>query len=305
MRKFLLVFVAVILVGIYFYTRDLHRNLLSAVLSSDTSDAAMLPSPSPTPVSKVLIDIKQAVSEELDGEKGSYALYYKNLKNNDMYALNEHRQFTSGSLYKLWVMASTYEKIRLGDVSEDEQLSRTISYLNQQNDIDPSDAELTSGDISLTVKTALYQMITISHNYAAMLLTDRLGRNALIDFARKENFKETTFGPPSTTAFDVGLFFDRLYTGTLVDKGYSSQMLELLSNQKKDNKIPRLLPENATVANKTGELGNFSHDSSIVYTENGDYILVVLSETPLPGHAEAVIAGISKRIFDTVTSKAH
>jgi beta-lactamase class A len=64
-------------------------------------------------------------------------------------------------------MTETYKQIEAGTISPDDVLSSSIPELNRIFDIDPENAELTEGDISLTVSQALNQMITISHNYAA------------------------------------------------------------------------------------------------------------------------------------------
>jgi beta-lactamase class A len=57
------------------------------------------------------------------------------------------------------------------------------------------------------------------------------------------------------------------------------------------------------MAHKTGELGQVSHDGGIVYTEKGDYIIVVLSESTLPKGAEERIANISKDVYAYFMSK--
>jgi beta-lactamase class A len=303
MEKFLLVFVMVFAAAAFsvtFYQQH-STPLISGFLASDAvSQVGAAATPSPTP-SIMLESLKSTVSAELADRSGTYSVYYRNLKNGESFSVDAHRVYTAASLYKLWVMAAVYEQIRLGTIAEDEVLSQSVEYLNRQNDIDPADADLKTGAVTMTVKTALKQMITVSHNYAALLLTDRLGYTTLKEFPVKHGFRETTFGEPKTTAFDAGLFMEKLYAGTLIDSGYSGKMLELLSNQKKTNKIPLLLPKKITVANKTGELGMYSHDAGIIYTEHGDYILVVMSETTAPKNAESVIATLSKKIYDIVS----
>ena len=75
-------------------------------------------------------------------------------------------------------------------------------------------------------------------------------------------------------------------------------MLQLLKIQKLNNKIPRYLPKDTVVAHKTGELDPFTHDAGIVYTPNGNYIIVVLSKSDDPDLAENRIADISKNVFN-------
>ncbi|MDP3733129.1 MAG: hypothetical protein Q8Q91_01175, partial [Candidatus Daviesbacteria bacterium] len=54
--------------------------------------------------------LKETVENSLKESQGTYAVAIKNLKNGDAYYSNEHQIFEAGSLYKLWIMAETYEK---------------------------------------------------------------------------------------------------------------------------------------------------------------------------------------------------
>lgn len=248
---------------------------------------------------KVLSDVIQKV---LEGATGTYGVVVKNLKNGDSFFLNEHKVYEPGSLYKVWIMAEAFREIQNGKLKEDETLSQDIAVLNQKFEIDPELAELKEGTISLSVRDALNQMITISHNYAALLLTERI-KLINVDYFLKENgFNESIVGinggSPQTTPYDISLFFEKLYKGELANKEYTDKMLSLLTEQTFNNKIPKYLPKNTVVAHKTGEIDYLSHDAGIVFGENGDYIIVVLSESDFPPGAEERIADISKAVFD-------
>ena len=118
--------------------------------------------------------LDNAVKSALEGTKGTYGVFIKNLNDKETYVLNEHEEFDAGSLYKLWVMAQTFKLIESGDLKEDLVLTDTIPSLNKKFSISDEFAELTEGSITLTVSSALNQMITISHNYAALLLTAKI-----------------------------------------------------------------------------------------------------------------------------------
>lgn len=76
---------------------------------------------------------------------------------------------------------------------------------------------------------------------------------------------------PTTTSFDIALFFEKLYKGELANEENTQKMLDLLKKQELNNKLSKYLPEEIDVAHKTGEIGWFSHDAGIVYTNYGDY----------------------------------
>jgi beta-lactamase class A len=263
-----------------------------------TLQASQPVTPTPTPTPQHLSRLIDAISDALDGSEGSYSIVVKNLQTGDTYIKEEQKSYTAGSLYKLWVMAETFRQIERGLLSEDDILSNSVATLNSEFGIAPENAELTSGTVTLSVKDALEQMITISHNYAAMLLVEKIQRENIQNFMNTFHFDHSTLGDPTTTAADVASFFEKLYHGDFCREPCTKGMIDLLKRQALDNKIPRLLPTPVEVAHKTGELYGFSHDAGIVYAPSGPYILVVLSESEYPAGAEDRIAAVSKRVYD-------
>ncbi len=234
------------------------------------------------------IDLRKVVANSLIGTKGTYGIIIKNLKTEESYSINSHRVYKTGSLYKLWVMSAAFEQIQNGKLSEDEALTGDIEDLNEKFDIDPNARELTGGTVSLTVGSALRQMITISHNYGALLLIEKIGLSNVKLFLEKHGLKESIIGEdlPTSTANDIELFLEKLYKGELANEKYSNKMLKLLKMQKLNNKLPKYLPKDVVVAHKTGEIGFLTHDAGIAYTKNGDYIIVIFSESDNPKGAE-------------------
>ncbi|MDO8610193.1 MAG: serine hydrolase, partial [bacterium] len=142
--------------------------------------------------------------KNFDSSTENYAVVIKNLKNNETFNFNEHKSFQTGSLYKLWVMAASFDQIKQGNLKEDEILSDDVSTLNKEFNISDDLAELTEGKVTLTVKDALFQMITISHNYAAYLLTDKIKLSTIKNYLKNNKFNESNVGEdlPSSTASD-------------------------------------------------------------------------------------------------------
>lgn len=243
--------------------------------------------------------LKEAVNTSLTDAKGTYAVAVKNLKTGENYFLDAHKIFEPGSLYKLWVMSTVIGQIESGKIVGDEILTDSIKQLNKDYNIDPESAELTNGTITLSVKDALNQMITISHNYAAMLLTKKVKLNSIEDFIVKNGFNESMVGEsPKTTSYDIALFFEKLYKGQLANTENTSKMIELLKKQTLNNKLPKYLPGKTSIAHKTGEIDFLSHDAGIIFSEKGDYIIVILSESDSPKGAEERIAQISAAVFN-------
>lgn len=250
-------------------------------------------------VSKIFSKLENVTSESLKGTKGTYAVIIKKISEGESYDTNENRIFEAASIYKLWVMGSIFEKIEKGEIKETDLLSQKIEVLNEKFNIDPEFAERTEGEITLTVASALNQMITISHNYAALLLLERAKTSQVQDFMKRIGLNNSALdNPPTTTASDTAFFLEKLYKGEIVSKEASTKMIELLKKQQLNDGLPKYLPKDVKVGHKTGDLGYFKHDAGIVFSEKGDYIIVVFSESESPAGAQERIAKLSKAVYE-------
>jgi beta-lactamase class A len=247
-------------------------------------------------------NLHQAILQALSGATGKYSVVVKDLKTlkaEKQESLYGEKVYKAGSLYKLWIMAETFNQIRDGKFSEEESLSEDVDTLNKNFNIDSESAELTGGKITVTVKDALKQMIEISHNYAALLLTEKIKLSSVSEFLKTNGFKNSHVGDlPTTTADDIALFLEKLYKGELNNAKYTQEMLSLLKAQQLNDKLPKYLPKGTVVAHKTGEIDYVSHDGGIVYTKDRNYIIVVLSDSNFPPGAQERIAQISKAVFN-------
>lgn len=250
-------------------------------------------------------NLQNVIDPLLSGSSGSYAIFIKNLKTGESYSFNEHRHYDTASLYKLWVMGTAFERIQKGTLDENQEIKEDIEVLNEKFSIASESAELTEGSLELSVHDALEKMITISDNYSALLLAWKLRLSTIAAYLQRHGFLESKVGvhgdSPTSTASDIGLFFEKLYKGELGDSRRTTQMLDLLKRQRLNEKLPKYLPETVSIAHKTGELGEFSHDAGIVYTPGGDYIIVVLTETNAPADAVVRISKISSAIYSYFT----
>lgn len=261
--------------------------------------------------------LKEYIDAQLIGTKGTYSIVVLNLITNETYFLNEHTTFKSASLYKLWVMATAYELIKQGKLKETDSLSQDLDVLHnrfglaspsalikpavKEGEPAPSDAPAERLRISMTVGEALEKMITISDNYSALLLTERVKLKNITAFLDEHGFDESMVGikggDPITTAYDSALFMKKLYAGELANKEHTEKMLTLLKRQRLNGKLPKYLSKETIIAHKTGELDAFSHDVGIVYAPPGEYIIAVLTETTSRQQADERIANVSQTVY--------
>ena len=268
---------------------------------SPVPDIMVLAQHAPKTISR-FSGLERLIAQNLESAPGTYGIVVKKLDTAETVAINDHIPFETASLYKLWVMGEVYRQVEKGTLTEDEVLSKSIPALNAAFGLSADVAEQTSGSISLSVKNALTQMITISHNYAALLLSAKIRMASVTSFLKDFNLTESKVGTseanPKTTAADVAKFYELLYSGKLANSKHTADMFEMLKAQKINRKMPKYLPTGTVLAHKTGELGTYSHDAGILYTPKGDYIIVILSDYGIPADSEEFISKITKSIYD-------
>lgn len=248
--------------------------------------------------------LERIVKNDLIDNETEFGVFIKNLKTGEKYSFNENKKFQSASLYKLWVMGTAFEKIEAGEIKESDVLKDKIELLNEKFKIATEEAELKEGDIESKIDNAIYRMITISDNYSALLLTSKIRNANISSFLEKNGFIQSKLGsPPTTTAADIALFFEKLYKGEVVSKDSSLKMIDILKRQRLNDRIPKYLPEIVGVAHKTGELNGSKHDAGIIFSKQGDYILVVLSQGKDPSYSAERIANFSKKVFTYFENK--
>lgn len=249
-------------------------------------------------------ELRKVIESSLVGTEGTYAVAVKNLKTGEMASVNGERVFPSASLYKLWVMGAVYEQIQLGKINLSDPIEEDVAKLNSYFDIPPESAELTEGTISFSIESAIYQMVTISHNYAALSLTKKIGLENMNRFLNEYGlYNVKVGGDPTVTALDVALFLEKLYNGKVVSEEMSKKMMATMVDQKKNERIPKYLPTGMKIAHKTGELDGVAHDAGIVFSPRGDYVIVLLSDSDNPSGAMEREALTSKAVYEYFSSQ--
>ncbi|RSU14403.1 hypothetical protein CBF29_03390 [Vagococcus elongatus] len=188
----------------------------------------------------------------------SYGVYYFN---NDTYISNNNNApMVSASVIKVFIMSYIYEKgIGLQVTSAGESLS------------------------SLTQR-----MIQSSDNHATNTIIDYLGMDVLNQYFEESGYFDTqiqrkmldeqarSLGKENYTSLnDTMSFLKKIYQNK--DSAPYSLMLEVMAGQQIRTKIPRKLPANIVVANKTGELPAVENDIGLVLSVPDPFAIVVLS----------------------------
>ena len=257
-------------------------------------------------------------------QQGSFALAFKDLSSGKQLFLHEHEVFHAASTMKTPVLVEIYRqaarhRFRLTDpiVLKNQFTSIADSSTYQLDSADDSETELYRhlGE-SRTINDLIYQMITVSSNFATNLLIDKVGPGNVRETMDKLGLGELHVlrGVEDNRAYQKGLnntvtaaglegLFEKMAKGRLVSRAASQDMIRVLLDQHFNEIIPAGLPPGVKVAHKTGWIKGINHDSGIVFLPDGrKYVLVLLSKDLTDDKAGVkALAAVSGVIYQYVT----
>lgn len=232
-----------------------------------------------------LTKLETQLRSAIKGYYGTWSIYVKNLDTNESICINNQKIYAA-SLIKLYAMGAAYDRIKQGSLKES------------------------------SVSSTINSMITVSSNDAFNSIVRSVGTSYVNTWCKANGYTDTNQGhglsPSSnnygltngsgsnvTTVKDCGNFLESVYRGTCVSKSASKKMLNYLKAQQRRSKIPAGIPSGVTIANKTGETDNTTHDAAIVYSKGADYIICVMASTPGAGWSSAAnVTKLSRIVYN-------
>lgn len=211
----------------------------------------------------------------------------------------------AASIIKLPILACALETVAAGELSLDEQITVT-----QQDIVGGSGSIQARGaGVSYSVDELLRAMIAQSDNVAANLIIGRLGMDTVNETCAALGLTQTALArlmmdtdaqaqgrENYTSARDAATVLERLAAGTIATPELCERARGYLLAQEDVRGIVEGVPDDVSVAHKTGSLANAQHDAAIVYTER-PYVLTVLTQDLDREQALALERDISSAIY--------
>lgn len=257
--------------------------------------------------------LKEKLINYLENKNLNYSICIKNLMTNDLYCINHTQKVFSASIIKLYIMGAALEAVHK------KKLSLTNRYkVSKTEQVRFSIVTLLNEENSYTLKDLIILMIIQSDNTATNKLIDIVGMDNINEFIKRMGFKNTLLqrkmmdaearknGKENyTSAEDTLLFFQLVYDGKLIDKEYSELMKYILTHQLDGSMMRIYLPDELTIAHKTGDLDFLKHDAGIVYTETTDYIFIMFTwNTESDCYARNAIGEVSRDVYESFVRPA-
>lgn len=297
--KFLALIMAFVVLASSFVTSCAHKKGDEASIETKTTASTTQQTTITTTTEATTIDyhdkeLEQIITDAIPTNNGEWSVYYKNLSDGKFVSIN-NKKMVSASLIKLFIMGMVYDQINSGKLEQTDEIDElmdlmiTISHNDSSNRL----VEI-AGDNDFQAGMGLV------NNYALSIgCPDTEQQRNMLD-SRPVPVKEQNY----TSVEDCGKLLEMIYNKQCVSPEFDEHMLDLMLHQQRDWKIPAGLPSGVKVANKTGELSTVENDVAIIFTDNADYILCVISnDLTSTGSAQNSISNISTVVYDYVTKK--
>lgn len=231
--------------------------------------------------------LRQKLINEIKRFKGEVGIVIKDLRFNWEISYNKDRLFPSASLVKIPIMSACFLASEEGLINLDRQVvlrsKDKFSGSGILKDIRPG--------ATFAVEELIGLMVYDSDNTATNILTNMLGIDYLNRVFNSLGLKNTNLSrrvadfslrdrgiENYTTAADIALLLEQIYRKELISKDLSEKCLRVLKLQRVNDRIPKYLPVDITVAHKTGLERSVCHDAGIIFSCKGDFLICVLTK---------------------------
>ena len=250
----------------------------------------------PTIEEKPLFEDTPAKVAQYLNDGTDYAVYLAYPKKSSEAFIYNSKQMRSASMIKVFIMAAAMEKVKQGELSLDEPI-----ILNEYDMV--GGAGIIAGEapgMEFPLRHVMELMITYSDNTATNMIIERIGGETVNDYMERHGYNDSFLGRKMmyhvalagngenySSARDLGIFFTRLYNHQCVDEKLDQIMIDILLKQTDIDCFPAALP-GKKIAHKTGALDDVYDDGGIIYSKNGDAILVIMTENLAEGEFNTI-----------------
>lgn len=251
--------------------------------------------------------LKSELKEIIEKYDADIAILVKNFSSDEvLFNYNGEKVYPSASLIKIPIMIEALSKADnleiplLSQIKINDSNKVNFSIITEQNLTECTFLEL------------ITWMIISSDNTAANVLIDLLGMDKINDRINSLGMQNTKLQRKMmdfeaikenknnyTSLEDMLILMEGLYKGEVINKEISKIAIDIMKNQRDNNKLKRYIKENIVLANKTGELDNLNNDVGIFYTKVADYFIgVFVSNAKSNQEAYEIIGNFSKKVYN-------
>ncbi|WP_051483922.1 serine hydrolase [Clostridium bornimense] len=250
--------------------------------------------------------IKNIVTKNFSNITSNYSLAFKDLSQKSTLSINSEKTI-SASTIKIYIMIETFNQIKSGNINLDDTVILEESMKTDGSGMLSSKA---TGE-KFTINELITLMMIKSDNTAANILIDKIGMESINNCIKNLGCKDTELNRKMmdataiekgvenyTSVDDLCLTLEKLYNKQCIDEYYDNLMLDIMKKNENHTKIPKLLPDTLSIANKSGEYTGVENDAAIITTDKGAYVLCITTSNGGSGSQIKTINNISKDIYN-------
>ena len=241
-------------------------------------------------------DNAQKAVSEFDGKtknlSGIYGVYVVNLTDGYSFGIYEDTIFQAASLIKLPVIAAAYLEEEKGNLD----LEATYKLKNSDKVEGAGSLYLKSVGYEITYRDLIRLMGKQSDNTAFRIMRNILGDATINKVVKDIGMESTSLVKNETTPKDVGLFFQKLWKGEIVNTQDKDEILNYLTDTSFESWLAAGVPKEVRVAHKYGREVNVVNDAGIVFAPK-PYVVVILSKGVVEREADENFPELSRIIY--------
>lgn len=217
--------------------------------------------------------------------------------------------FPAASIIKIPVLISLYKAIENGKLKKTDAIPLEEYYRSEGSGF----LQYQAKGLSLSLAELAKIMITDSDNSATNMIISAIGsmndiNNDIISWGLNDTHINTWLpdlgGTNYTSAKDLTVMLHNLDNEDFLNLESRADIFDYMGHVKNNRLLAAGIPENASIAHKTGDIGSMLGDAGIIYSPNGrKYIVAILVKRPHNDYkGKEFITDSSKIIYDYMTA---
>ena len=235
------------------------------------------------------------IRTKLSAVQGNWAVAVYRIDEKKGYGTGEAMVLPAASIMKVPILLAVMKKVENG------QLKMDSEYVLREEDKQSGSGpiEFMDAGTALSVRRLVEEMMKKSDNTAPVVLIRLVGRKEIEKEIEVLGMKNTNFGENTTTAYDAGLMWRKIY------EMKDEEMWTLLKDSIYEERIPAGVPREVEVLHKVGTDVNVWADAGIIQCSvlsaqcsTKPFILVILNEGVDMDEAKKLVPDLSRTIWE-------
>ncbi|MCL0052851.1 serine hydrolase [Peptococcaceae bacterium] len=233
----------------------------------------------------------------LENEKGTYGIFVIDLKSGRTFGINHLESFHAASTFKLPLNVYLYRQIACGLIDD----KKKLLYLKKHYEGGTGILQYKPVGSAYSIAELSKYSIVYSDNVATNILISYLGMKSIKKYMREVGGLIVVDNKNLTNPRDMALYMYDFLEFHEKHPEIANVLMQHFKNTIFRNRIPKLLPENILIVNKTGDwpLTQTYNDVAYINHPVNPYVIAVFSKnTASRDRAYRVISKISKLVYD-------